>query len=809
MASVGLGTGLMLSVTPTTTTQTPKPAPPSCELTEAWRYRDWVVDSLNSDLPFDQFIVHQIAGDLLPSPTGEEVYPAGLIATTFLSNGVWDRGDADKEKIVSDMADDNIDTVGKAFLGLTLGCARCHDHKFDPISTEDYYALAGIFYSSHILKELGVKGGEYTMNRVPLVPAAIVALRQQQENQLAEANQQLDEFDKRQRYLDLVAGGAVSCPRSSRARPVRAAAITADGIVSVSGALAKDSYTLKAVAPTGTDMKVVRLEALSDPNLPAHGPGRRLRRQLRGHKRRRVVQPSGKHAGPNLCQVDRSARLTSNKVTLRQPTRLTLIPKSGWAISPAAGKDHVATFEVAPDVQVPAGAVLTFTIDQQYADTQTLGRFRLSVTDALCSPSAECNPQRQGLVAQRDRTQKEMIPPIPLAMAVQEGGTPGGLFPKIQDVPIHIRGSYAKLGAVVPRRLPRFLAGDHQPPITTGQRSTRTRALDRVERQSADRTRDRQSRLAMAFRRRTGAHAQQFRQAGRSRRPIPHCSIGWRRKFVEDGWSLKKLHRRIMLSATYQASQPCSARATRPGPREPLARPILATSARGRGDSRCHAVRRGTTRSGSGGPAGDDLTILRRSLYVQTARWDRSSYRDVVRRGQSRLLGREADRQHRRSASTVPAQSRLRARQAKQLGGTSDPRGAERRTARIEHAFQLLFSRPAVAEEIEIARQIVAQAGAPESKLRLGRTLPMSCFAAMNLCIWTEPRQRVGDHPWGTNRISHAARCSARAGCGFGLLALADLLAARQAAATSTASPIAPPIPTRCARRITRRGPSG
>src|SRR6185369_10987670 len=105
-----------------------------------------------------------------PSPTGEAIYPAGLVATTFLSNGVWDVGDADKEKIVSDMADDQIDTIGKAFLGVTLGCARCHDHKFDPISHEDYYALAGMFYSSHILKELGEKGGDYKLNRVPLVP---------------------------------------------------------------------------------------------------------------------------------------------------------------------------------------------------------------------------------------------------------------------------------------------------------------------------------------------------------------------------------------------------------------------------------------------------------------------------------------------------------------------------------------------------------------------------------------------------------------------------------------------------------------
>ena len=162
-ASAGRGTGSTWSATPTTTTATRRPARPVASRLEAWRYRDWVVDAFNRDLPFDQFIVHQIAGDLLPSPDGEEFYADGLIATTFLSNGVWDRGDADKEKMVSDMVDDQIDTVGKAFLGLTLGCARCHDHKFDPISQQDYYALAGIFYSTHILKDLGTKGGEYTL----------------------------------------------------------------------------------------------------------------------------------------------------------------------------------------------------------------------------------------------------------------------------------------------------------------------------------------------------------------------------------------------------------------------------------------------------------------------------------------------------------------------------------------------------------------------------------------------------------------------------------------------------------------------
>ncbi|MFN8709375.1 MAG: DUF1549 domain-containing protein, partial [Planctomyces sp.] len=93
----------------------------TCEPVQAWRYRNWIVDSFNRDLPWNEFIRHQIAGDLLPSPDGLDFYADGLIATTFLSNGSWDRGDADKEKMVSDMVDDNIDTIGKAFLGLTLG----------------------------------------------------------------------------------------------------------------------------------------------------------------------------------------------------------------------------------------------------------------------------------------------------------------------------------------------------------------------------------------------------------------------------------------------------------------------------------------------------------------------------------------------------------------------------------------------------------------------------------------------------------------------------------------------------------------
>ena len=113
----------------------------------AWRYRNYVVAAFNQNKPFDQFVREQIAGDLLPAKTDEQ-RADGLIATTFLMIGPKMLSERDKEKLRMDVIDEQIDTMGKAFLGLTLGCARCHDHKFDPIGADDYYALAGIFRST-------------------------------------------------------------------------------------------------------------------------------------------------------------------------------------------------------------------------------------------------------------------------------------------------------------------------------------------------------------------------------------------------------------------------------------------------------------------------------------------------------------------------------------------------------------------------------------------------------------------------------------------------------------------------------------
>jgi len=130
----------------------------------AWRYRDYVIAAFNSDKPYDRFIQEQIAGDLLPAASPEE-RDQQAIATGFLALGVKDVNQRFKVRFIMDNIDEQIDTVTRSVLALTASCARCHDHKFDPIPTSDYYALAGIFHSTDLCagvrNKMGGSGMDY------------------------------------------------------------------------------------------------------------------------------------------------------------------------------------------------------------------------------------------------------------------------------------------------------------------------------------------------------------------------------------------------------------------------------------------------------------------------------------------------------------------------------------------------------------------------------------------------------------------------------------------------------------------------
>ena len=500
----------------------PKARNPICEPLEAWRYRDWVVQSFNRDLPFDRFIVHQIAGDLLPPPDGKEPYADGLIATTFLVNGAWDRGDADKEKMVSDMVDDQIDTVGKAFLGLTLGCARCHDHKFDPIAQTDYYALAGIFYSTRMLTELGTKGGEITLQRRPLAPKDVIAKRARQAKQIAGLNAILADLDKK---------------------------------------------------------------------------------------------------------------------------------------NPKAPND---------------------------------------------------DPTRELLVEQRDLIQKALLPEPAMALAVSEGGVPGGLFPSTQDVPLHIRGSYTRLGPVVARGMPRFFAGGNQPKITNG--SGRRELANWVAAKENPLTARVIVNRVWQWHFGTGLVRTPNNFGMLSEPPSHPPLLDWlAATFVEDGWSLKKLHRRILLSRTYQQSAVVSPEALA---RDPDNRWL------GRFSSRrleAEAIRdamlfvAGRLDRDPGGPATHDLNTTRRSLYVQTARWDRSNFATLFDAANPDASVEKRD------VSTVAPQALFLLNhdfvltQAKHLAERATRDEPKDEMARIRRLFELANTRAPTADELTIARQFLSK----------------------------------------------------------------------------------------------------
>jgi hypothetical protein len=135
----------------------------------AWRYRDYVIESFNADKPYDEFIREQVAGDLMPPKSSEE-YNDHLIATTFLAVGTKNLGEKKKLQFAMDQVDEQIDAVSKSVLALTVACARCHDHKFDPVTTRDYYAMAGIFRSTDTFYGTNGKNGKYNISK--LLPLA-------------------------------------------------------------------------------------------------------------------------------------------------------------------------------------------------------------------------------------------------------------------------------------------------------------------------------------------------------------------------------------------------------------------------------------------------------------------------------------------------------------------------------------------------------------------------------------------------------------------------------------------------------------
>ena len=291
---------------------------------------------------------------------------------------------------------------------------------------------------------------------------------------------------------------------------------------------------------------------------------------------------------------------------------------------------------------------------------------------------------------------------------------PGGLFPNIQDVPVHIRGSYTRLGPVIPRRMPAFFAGDSQPPITQGS-GRRELAAWIASKENPLTARVIVNRV-WQWHFGEGLVRTPNNFGLNSEPPSHQALLDWlAAQFVEDGWSLKRLHRRIMLSAAYQRSSTIPRHQVA---RDPENRWLARFSAR---RLEAEAIRdamlfvSGRLDVAPNGLAGADVGVTRRSLYVQTARWDRSNFATLFDAANPDASVEK------RTISTVAPQALFMINndfvhtQAGHLAARLLREAPRDETARVEWAYQLLFSRPAHAEELEIGRNLIGQSGGPET----------------------------------------------------------------------------------------------
>ncbi|MEX2216114.1 MAG: PSD1 and planctomycete cytochrome C domain-containing protein [Phycisphaeraceae bacterium] len=410
---------------------------------EVWAYRDWVIKAFNDDLPFDQFTIAQLAGDLLaeraegqgPGAKGQgaNINPRSAIrnpqSSSPLALGPWPspldlhiatgfhRGTTVNVEAGTDPEEDRIkqvvdrvNTTATVFLGSTLACAQCHNHKYDPFSQKEYYQLLAYFNNTAVeserrgpatlefvgpsmslpLMDVGSAKRQALAKRLETCEAELDGIKSDVDHRIAAWEKQLAEAKKEGKpqqptwhALDVAdfnsSGGAEGT-------------ILEDKSVLVSGARPDtDVYTV-TVETELTDITGFKLEALTDDSLPGKGPGRhhQERPNFVLYEFTITASPSDKAGGKKtkpqpVALTDAQADFSQEKWSVKG-----LIdgdPKTGWAINPEFHKPHHATFKTAKPAGFKGGTTLTFTLDQHYGECRTIGRLRLSALTGGAGPA--------------------------------------------------------------------------------------------------------------------------------------------------------------------------------------------------------------------------------------------------------------------------------------------------------------------------------------------------------------------------------------------------------------------------------------
>ncbi len=355
----------------------------------AYHYRDFLIKALNQDMPYQQFLQWQLAGDEF-APND----PLALAATGFLGAASFPTQltEVEFEPARYDELDDMVTTTGVSFLGLSVGCARCHDHKFDPIPSVDYYRMASSFTTA-IRSEIDV-------DLEPEANKQRKATFDAKSQELAEALKQYEQTQLAGRFKEFLAKEAaapsgpwenLSVVSVTSSAQTKFNALGDSSYLATGKVPAKDVITV--VADTRkTDIRAIRVEALKDDSLPAKGPGRAGNGNFVLTDFQVAIQPLGKGDAKPESVKFASARATHQQNTgdLSVAGSIDDQPTTGWAVDVGGiGKDQAAIFDTAAAVGGEGGSRLTITLSYNHPNpNHSLGRFRLSVS-SLSQPKPE------------------------------------------------------------------------------------------------------------------------------------------------------------------------------------------------------------------------------------------------------------------------------------------------------------------------------------------------------------------------------------------------------------------------------------
>jgi hypothetical protein len=454
----------------------------------AYRYRDWVIRSLNEDMPYDLFAKAQIAGDLLPSDD-----PQNLIAGL----GFYALGPDE---------DDRVDVTGQVFLGLTVGCARCHDHKYDPIPTKDFYSLLGVFKSSD-------------KHQFPLASEAVVEAHKRAQKDIQQLKNTIDDFvNKHSTELSELLAAKTS-------RYMMAAWDAANGQTVDATALKLDETTLRRwIAYLNSPGRDYKFLDPWDELIQKRAP-RDEAQKFADEFERFVVQVfADKHAmdDRNYVKLGGAAGVRDEKT--RQYTNLESLPIEQYYLwRDLASEPYRKDF-------------LDFKGGVYYYGAKEIDRFL----------AAEWREHHEALNMRLARLQKEAPPQYSFLHALTEGKKPA-------DVKVYVRGDEKNQGEVAPRRYLTALSKGEPPALQTG--SGRLPLANLI----ADAANPLFARVMVNriwqhhFGRGLVGTPSNFGQLG-ERPSHPELLDYLAATFVEQRWSLKAMHRMLMLSETYQLS---------------------------------------------------------------------------------------------------------------------------------------------------------------------------------------------------------------------------------------------------------------